>query len=100
MSVYVDSAVWRCGRMRMCHMIADSTDELLAMADRIGVARRWIQYPGTYREHFDVCKQARELAVAAGAVAVSPTQLVRIIQARRLSAFRTDSDPMGGSHEP
>jgi hypothetical protein len=27
----------------MCHMWADTLDELMAMADRIGVARRWIQ---------------------------------------------------------
>lgn len=54
--------------MKMCHMTADSHDELIAMADRIGVARRWIQYPGTWREHFDICKSKRALAVASGAI--------------------------------
>jgi len=56
--------------MMMCHMYADSTEELLAMADRIGVARKWIQYPGTYKEHFDVCKSKRALAVQDGAIEV------------------------------
>ena len=50
MTVYVDdmyaSPMGRFGRMKMSHMIADSTDELLEMADAIGVARRWIQQSG------------------------------------------------------
>lgn len=55
----------------MCHMYADSSEELLAMADVIGVARKWIQHPGTWREHFDIAKSKRKLAVAAGAVETS-----------------------------
>ena len=47
MTVYVDNMQASYGRMKMCHMVADSTDELLAMADRIGVARKWLQKAGT-----------------------------------------------------
>ena len=84
MSVYVDGAVNRFGRMVMCHMLADTTEELLAMADRIGVARRWIQHAGTPREHFDICKAKRELAVRFGAVTVVDSrELVKIVRLRR-----------------
>ena len=68
MTVYVDDPIWPFGRMMMCHMIADTPAELDAMADKIGVARRWKQYPGTPREHYDVCKSKRALAIAHGAI--------------------------------
>lgn len=51
-------------RMRMCHMLADTTGELLAMADTIGVDRRHIQHAGDPKEHFDIAQSKRALAVA------------------------------------
>ncbi len=66
MAVYVDDMYAPFRGMRMCHLIADSREELDAMADRIGVARKWVQYPGTYREHYDVGIGARAKAGAAG----------------------------------
>lgn len=84
MTVYVDTMRARFGRMTMCHMIADSTAELLAMADRIGVQRKWIQNAGTHREHFDIALSKRKLAIEAGAVEVSMMDLGRILRARRL----------------
>ena len=87
MSVYVDDMRAGFRRMLMCHMIADSAGELLAMADRIGVARKWIQYPGTPREHFDICLTKREQAVAAGAVEISQRELGLRLRARRLNAI-------------
>lgn len=67
MSVYVDHPEWPFGRMKMCHMMADTHEELLAMADLIGVARKWIQHEGRRTEHFDICKTKRALAIAHGA---------------------------------
>lgn len=83
MSVYVDDMEAPLGRMIMCHMIADSTSELLEMADRIGVSRRWIQSAGTYREHFDISKAKRALAIEHGAVELSQMELARKLIARR-----------------
>lgn len=68
-TVYVDDVRHRFGRMTMCHMWADTLDELLAMADRIGVARRWLQQPPAASwVHFDVSLGAKAKALAAGAV--------------------------------
>ncbi len=86
MSVYVDDMRASYGRMKMCHMIADTTDELLAMADKIGVARKWLQKAGTHHEHFDIALSKRALAVEAGAIEVSMMQIGRIIRARRESS--------------
>lgn len=82
MSVYVDEPVHPFGRMLMCHMMADSTEELLTMADRIGVKRKWLQRAGEWCEHFDVCKAKRALAVAAGAKEVTSRTMVRAARAR------------------
>jgi hypothetical protein len=77
MTVYVDDVKHRFGRMIMCHMWADTDDELMAMADRIGVARKWIQGHQTlslpqYRKaswvHFDIAQSKKLLAIQHGAV--------------------------------
>jgi hypothetical protein len=75
MAVYVDDMRASYGRMVMCHMAADSSEELHAMADRIGVARKWVQHPGTDREHYDVCLTKRAKAVACGAREVTAREL-------------------------
>ncbi len=83
MAVYVDDMQAPLGGMKMCHMIADSREELLAMADVIGVSHRWIQFSGTYREHFDISLEKRTFAVEAGAIELTRMALGRIVYARR-----------------
>jgi hypothetical protein len=77
MTVYVDDVRHQFGRMVMCHMWADSLDELLAMADQIGVARQWLQgHPtlsfGKHRNaswvHFDIAASKKMRARQLGAV--------------------------------
>jgi len=77
MACYVDPSAHAFGRMVMCHLWADSDDELLAMVDRIGVQRKWIQgHPklsfGKHRNaswvHFDIAMSKRALAVQNGAI--------------------------------
>ena len=83
MTVYVDRMRARRGRFVFCHMLADSDGELFAMADCIGVSRRWVQYPGTYRCHFDISLAKRQLALRAGAIVITRRQLGRLLIARR-----------------
>lgn len=85
MAVYVDDMEASYGRMVMCHMLADTTAELLAMADKIGVARKWIQKAGTHHEHFDIAKSKRALAIQLGAVEIDRQGLVDILRARRIA---------------
>ena len=69
MTVYVDDVRHRFGRMTMCHMWADSDEELHAMATTIGVARRWFQYPPKASwKHYDICLSKKALALQSGAV--------------------------------
>jgi len=82
-TVYVDDMKAAYRGMIMCHMMADSTDELVAMATRIGVNSKWIQKPGTAYEHFDISLGKRKLAVSAGAVEVTRKELVRKMILRR-----------------
>ena len=86
MAVYVDDMAAPYGRMIMHHMIADTTSELLAMADVIGVQRRWLQHPGEYGEHFDISKGKRQLAIDDyGAIPITWRQLGFMLRARRLT---------------
>lgn len=69
MTVYVDDVRHPFGRMIMCHMWADSHEELLSMADTIGVAKKWLQQPPKASwVHFDISIAKKELAIRAGAV--------------------------------
>lgn len=77
MTVYVDDVRHRFGNMIMCHLWADTLEELLAMVDRIGVQRKWIQgHPtlsfGKHRNaswvHFDIALSKKEKALSYGAV--------------------------------
>ena len=81
MSVYVDGAENVYGIMKMCHMLADTLPELMAMADRIGVNRRWYQgFDKASCPHFDICKSMRVKAIKAGAIEVSMHELAVIMR--------------------
>lgn len=80
MAVYVDAAANGYGRMKMCHMLADTRAELDAMADRIGVSRKHYQHPMDPKvsfPHYDICKSKRALAIKAGAVEVDRRQIAQ-----------------------
>jgi hypothetical protein len=87
MAVYIDDmytiSLGNFGRMKMSHMAADTTEELIAMCDKIKVQKKWIQDAGTGQEHFDISKEKRALAIKCGAVAVSMRTLCPAMTKRK-----------------
>jgi Protein of unknown function (DUF4031) len=80
MAVYVDTYRGKLGRMTMCHMIADTLEELHAMAAQIGMKREWFQdRPKASFPHYDLSLTRRKMAVEAGAIEVDKHKLVEII---------------------
>jgi hypothetical protein len=90
MSVYIDNFNAGYGRMKMCHMVADTTSELLEMATKIGVQLKWIQEKGTYNEHFDICLSKKQKAIEIGAIEIGFRDYARFVNAR---ANETNCDP-------
>ena len=80
--VYVDNMRASFGRMIMCHMVADSVDELHAMADKIGINRRWFQ-DNPHHPHYDVTLKKKALAVKYGAKEITMQELVSITNRRK-----------------
>jgi hypothetical protein len=68
----------------MCHLLADTPEELHAMADRIGMPRKWYQREAS-TPHYDISKAMRAEAIAAGAIEVDRRGLVAVIRRIRAS---------------
>ena len=84
MTVYVDDAIWPFRDMLMCHMVADTLEELHAMANEIGMKRAAFQdAPKASHPHYDVSQERRALALELGAVYVPAKVLSHAIVARR-----------------
>lgn len=93
MTVYVDDMhadpLGAYRGMKMSHMIADTDDELHAMAAHIGVRRHWHQKAGTAHSHYDIALSKREAAVRRGAVEITMRQCASMVSLRRFG------QPMG-----
>lgn len=87
MTVYVDDMylypIGQFGRMKMSHMLANTTEELLAMARKIGVPAKWIQHAGKHGEHFDIAMSKRDVAISLGAVQITMKQAAAMNARRR-----------------
>ena len=81
--LYVDHARIPYGRMLMSHLMADTPEELREIAEKLKM-ERWIQHPGTPKEHLDLSESKRQEAIRMGAASVTGRQLAAIIRSRRL----------------
>lgn len=90
MTVFVDDMyLYPMGQfrgMKMSHMIATTEDELHAMADRIGLTRRWYQ-----GDHYDVSISRRAVAIHYGATTVTMRQLGAMCMIRRMTGDLPDN---------
>jgi len=87
MPVYVDNSRNPFRGHLMCHMLADTPDELHRMAEAIGMKRQWFQ--GFYKAscpHYDLTQSHRAQAVALGAIECDLPGIVAVI--RRIKANR------------
>lgn len=67
---------------RFCHLLADTPDELHAMADQLGIPRRFYQdHP--WRWHHDLPAHLRERAVELGAKELTVREVGGLLRARR-----------------
>lgn len=83
MNVYVDNTMIKFGRMKMCHMVADSEEDLHSMADKIGIDRRLFQNGSGGFPHYDLCNAKRKLAVKMGAIPVTLHKMGRVLRRLR-----------------
>lgn len=83
MAVYVDNAQIPYRGMKMCHMVADTKEELIEMIKKIGVNEKYIQKENTVYEHFDICMSKRNKAIKNGAKKMTSRQLVIKIREKR-----------------
>lgn len=83
----------------MCHMFADTREELIAMAEAIEVNPKWIQKRGTVYEHFDISKGKRQLALEQGAASITRKEVGLLLRARRETpgAVLREHGPRSGS---
>jgi uncharacterized protein DUF4031 len=74
---------------RMYHMLSDIPGpeggvELRAFALPLGFRERWVQYPGGYREHFDVTERDAQAILARGNVRLlSNRELGKLLAEKR-----------------
>jgi hypothetical protein len=74
MTVYVDTMQAPFKGMLMCHMIADSEQELHAMAAAIGMPRKSYQ-----RDHYDISMEMKQLAIQRGAREIGMRELAAMV---------------------
>lgn len=78
MAVYVDKPFTLFRGMHICHMMADTIEELHEMARKLGLKRVWYQHLST--PHYDLAKSKRTLAIKYGAVEADRKKIVELIK--------------------
>lgn len=89
MAVYVDDAVTLWRGQRWAHLMADTLEQLHAMAAQLDIPRRAFQDKRS-GAHYDVSAALRERAIALGALPIS-RHVDRVLVRRVIDTARTQS---------
>jgi hypothetical protein len=87
MSVYVDASFWTLGRMKMCHLLADTEEELNSFASSLGLKASWRQTSPV--PHYDLSKSKRTEAVKLGAIECDKRGIVAVMKRVRRKTVTT-----------
>src|SRR5215472_16095730 len=87
---------WRAGVRRgdrMYHVLSEQpgavgTEELVAFVTFLGLRAEWMQYPGTYREHYNARAEDGTRMIAAGAQLVTNRELGELLARKRAALKR------------
>lgn len=87
MTVYVDDyrREAKVGNLqgRWSHLLADTSEERMEFARRLGLQPAWLQHAGTPLEHFDVVETVRSRAIRAGARPITYRQSGELVARKR-----------------
>jgi hypothetical protein len=87
MTVYVDDARFPATiartQSRWSHLLADTHDELVAFADRLGLKPEWIKKAGLPTEHYLVADIKRDGALRMGAIPMKSSEVLALVVAKR-----------------
>jgi hypothetical protein len=73
---------------RIYHILSDldgaeGGSELREFIRGLGLQTRWVQYPGTYREHFDAPGRYGDILLAHGARLITTRELGELLRRKR-----------------
>lgn len=77
--IYIGTREYEYNGMKMSHMVADTIQELHAMAERIGVSRRFFQNKDN-KPHYDICLLKKKAALKKGAQVVDDREIVKVLR--------------------
>lgn len=84
MATYVDNSNNPRGRHRVCHLFADTTEELIQIGKKLGLNERWVSMRGTHLECFDLWRSKRTKAIKHGAISITRERVAEIIEEKKI----------------
>ena len=77
--VYIGKRKWKYRNMLMSHLIADTLEELHAMAKALGINTIHFQNKPN-QPHYDICQAKKKIAISMGVQEISDKQIILILK--------------------